>query len=155
MDHQRLEPIFFKDKVPALQPLQSHSRLMLFDTLKASHSLLCGENFGKNSYQLFLSSFPSSGSQKNSFFGTSFFHLCTQGTTSFDRRSTSFRAKREDHCPLADTKTMLHSVQMMCFAMMLASPNEVALRANGCSALNPSLPLAISASPCYNNGENS
>ena len=29
------------------------------------------------------------------------FSFVPQGTTSFDRRSTSFRAKREHHCPLA------------------------------------------------------
>ena len=33
-------------------------------TLNSVLSLLCGENFGKNNSQLFLSSFPSSGSHK-------------------------------------------------------------------------------------------
>ena len=49
-----------------------------------------------------------------------FFHLCPQDTTSFDRRSTSLSARGH--------KTMLHFVQMMCFAMMLVSPNDVGLR---------------------------
>ena len=48
-----------------------------------------------------------------------FFHLCPQDTTSFDLRSTSFRTKREHHCLRSGHKTMLHFVQMMCFAMML------------------------------------
>lgn len=40
--------------------------------------------------------------------------MCPQDTTSFDRRSTSFRAEREHHFSLARTQI-----------------NEVALRANG------------------------
>ena len=59
---------------------------------------------------------PSSGSQKSSFFGTRIFHLCPQDTTSFDRRSTSFRAKREHHSAFMRTQ------------------NDVALHANEVAA---------------------
>ena len=49
------------------------------------------------------------------------FSFVPQGTISFDRRSTSFRAKREHHCPLADTnERCCDESQMMCFAMMWA-----------------------------------
>jgi len=58
------------------------------------------------------------GGAKNRQVSACRFFICAVGTTSFDLRSTSFRAWREHHCRFRHKQTMLHLVQMMCFATM-------------------------------------
>ena len=63
-----------------------------------------------------------------------FFFICVRWTQHHLRatHATSFRAKREHHCrPAAQMNDVGALPQMKCFAMMWATPNDVALRANG------------------------
>ena len=57
-----------------------------------------------------------------------------QGTTSFDRRSTSFRAKRDHHCPLAaQNEVMANAINDVMLRINDFTPcgvNDVALRTN-------------------------
>ena len=56
------------------------------------------------------------------------FFICAAGTTSFDRRSTSFRAQREHHSAFMRTQTNDVALRANDGRLRI---NDVALRANG------------------------